>query len=513
VNRVPSQIRHDYKTMQGETLARPHPIRWFSFGLAVPLTALFLALSLSPEAETTQELPLSSAVNTRLVLAASSPVDPEPVTPSAVLSDIGLSDKDNLDNRLTGINPGTNPGTDRVIISVPDILSTNALQPATGSNLAVPGPELFRTGGEHILLTVRSGDSLDRLFKRHGVDRGDLAMIMRLPKAKTNLRIIRPGDEISITHIDGDVQALHRRIDETSSLMVTRNTNGFAAELIDHPIERRVTYAHGSIKSSLFEAGKEAGVSDRVIMDLAGIYAWDIDFVLDIRSGDEFVVVFEEIWQDGQRLRDGSIVAAEFTNSGKSYRAVRYVDPAGKTDYYTPDGHSMRKAFIRAPVDFSRISSSFNPRRRHPIFKTIRPHRGVDYVAPAGTPIKAAGDGKVIHRGRKGGYGNAVILQHGGNITTLYGHMSRFSKKARLGSRVRQGDVIGYVGKTGYATGHHLHYEYRLSGVHRNPRTVKLPQVAPIPKQHRDDFFTNTSPLLSQLDDVKRSRVAMAATP
>lgn len=224
-------------------------------------------------------------------------------------------------------------------------------------------------------------------------------------------------------------------------------------------------------------------------------------------------MIYDEIWQEDRFLRDGDIIAAEFTNSGKTYRAVRYQDPDGKVDYFTPDGHSMRKAFIRAPVDFSRISSRFNPRRRHPIFKTVRPHRGVDYAAPAGTPIKAAGDGKVIHRGRKGGYGNAVILQHGGNITTLYGHMSRFSKKARLGKRVNQGDVIGYVGKTGYATGYHLHYEYRINGVHRNPRTVKLPQAAPVPQAHRDDFFASTSTLLSELDAVKRSGVAIAAAP
>ena len=509
MNRVPSQIRHDYKTMQGKSPAKPHAFRWFSFGLAVPLTGLFLALSLGSETETTQKLPLPATMNTQLTLSGSAHIESALETPVTGFLASGLSDNQPVGNSLT--NNGSR-GT-RAVISMPDILSINALQWATGSNVGVPGSDMNWVGGEHILLTVRSGDSLDRLFKRHNVDRGDLAAIMRLPEAKTNLRIILPGDEISITHIDGDVQALHRRIDETSSLMVTRDADGFTAQMIDHPIERRMTYAHGIIKSSLFEAGKEAGVSDRVIMDLAGIYAWDIDFVLDIRNGDEFVVVFEEIWQNGQRLRDGSIVAAEFSNSGKSYRAVRYQNPAGKTDYFTPDGHSMRKAFIRAPVDFSRISSSFNPRRRHPIFKTVRPHRGVDYVAPAGTPIKAAGDGKVIHRGRKGGYGNAVILQHGGNITTLYGHMSRFSKKTRLGSRIKQGDVIGYVGKTGYATGYHLHYEYRLSGVHRNPRTVRLPQVAPVPLEYRDDFFTNTSPLLSQLDDVKRSRVAMAAAP
>jgi murein DD-endopeptidase MepM/ murein hydrolase activator NlpD len=186
------------------------------------------------------------------------------------------------------------------------------------------------------------------------------------------------------------------------------------------------------------------------------------------------------------------------------------VDADGRADYYTPDGRSMRKAFIRAPVDFTRISSAFNPNRRHPILNTIRAHRGVDYAAPAGTPVKAAGDGKVIFRGRKGGYGNAVVIQHGGNITTLYAHMSRFGKYG-VGKRVQQGDVIGYVGATGLATAPHLHYEYRLNGVHRNPRTVELPQADPIKKEYLADFRAKSEPLLHELANYKHTQLAMAA--
>ena len=235
-------------------------------------------------------------------------------------------------------------------------------------------------------------------------------------------------------------------------------------------------------------------------MNLAGIFAWDIDFVLDIRQGDEFHIIVEEVWRDGKRVAEGDILAAEFTNQGEVFRAIRYKAPDGHISYFTPDGRNMRKAFLRAPLSFSRISSNFNPNRRHPVLNTIRAHKGVDYAAAHGTPIKAAGDGKVIFRGKKGGYGNVVILQHGGNITTLYAHMSNFDRKARNGSRVKQGQVVGYVGQTGLASGPHLHYEYRRNGVHKNPRTVSLPDAAPIDPKLKEDFRRTAAPLITQLD-------------
>jgi murein DD-endopeptidase MepM/ murein hydrolase activator NlpD len=252
-------------------------------------------------------------------------------------------------------------------------------------------------------------------------------------------------------------------------------------------------------------------MSDKLIMNLAGIFAWDVDFVLDIRKGDDYYILYEEIYQDGKFVTSGQIVAAEFNNNGRTFQAVRYVDKDGRADYFTPDGRSVRKAFIRAPVDFTRISSSFNPQRRHPILNTIRAHRGVDYAAPGGTPIKAAGDGKIKHRGRHGGYGNAVIIEHGGNITTLYAHMSRFAASKKLNSRVRQGEIIGYVGATGLATAPHLHYEYRLNGVHRNPRTVPLPQADPIKEEYKADFLAEATPILNELLQYKRTQVALAS--
>ncbi len=359
--------------------------------------------------------------------------------------------------------------------------------------------------------TIRAGDTLDRLFRRHGLSLADLAQIARLENAGRHLRVLRPGDELEIRHEQGRVVSLYRKLSLTEALRVSRAGDGFVAERIERPIELRRKHAYGRIDTSLFESAAAAGLPDRLIMSLAGIFAWDIDFVLDIRQKDDYHLIYEEIWQDGAFITTGDIVAAEFNNNGRTYRAIRFTDRDGNSDYFTPEGLSVRKAFVRAPVDFTRISSSFNPRRRHPILNTIRAHKGVDYAAPRGTPIKAAGDGKVIFRGRKGGYGNVVILQHGGNITTLYAHMSSFAKKARLGRRVAQGQTIGFVGSTGLATAAHLHYEYRINGVHRNPRTVPLPQADPIREEYRSEFMAAAAPLLDELQRAKRTQIAAAA--
>ncbi len=319
-------------------------------------------------------------------------------------------------------------------------------------------------------------------------------------------------DAIAIRHHDGRVLSLSREIDFATSLQVSRSGDEYLAEMVKHEIVPRQVVAGGRISNSLFESAAEAGISDQSIMNLAGIFAWDIDFALDIREGDEFVVIFEELWRNGELIKQGDILAAEFVNQGEVFRAIRYVGPKGQIDYFTPQGNNVRKAFVRAPVSFARVSSNFNPRRRHPKLNTIRAHKGVDYAAPSGTPVQAAGDGKVIYRGRKGGYGNAVIIQHGGNITTLYGHLSRFSGKARNGTRVRQGDIIGYVGQTGLATGPHLHYEYRKNGVHMNPRTVTLPAADPIDPALREDFVRASRPMLLRLDAKQQILVGLTAS-
>ncbi|HEX7081730.1 MAG TPA: M23 family metallopeptidase [Gammaproteobacteria bacterium] len=384
--------------------------------------------------------------------------------------------------------------------------------PTLGARLA-PAPDaqaLVADAAATMLdLVVKPGDSLDRLFRRNGLSLADLAAMVRLEDVASYLKLLKPGDTIRVAHRGGQVLSLFRQIDDTKMLSIARADAGFDAHTVDLPVDVREKIAHGTIDTSLFEAATDAGMSDSLTMSLARIFQWDIDFIQDVRVGDTFTVIYEEHWRDGEKLGDGPIIAAEFVNRGRSYRAARYTDALGRADYFTPDGRSVRKAFLRAPVDFTRISSNFDLNRRHPVLNTIRAHRGVDYAAPTGTPVRAAGDGKIKFRGRNGGYGNAVILQHGGGITTLYAHLSRFGKQS-VGTRVKQGDIIGYVGSTGLATGPHLHYEYRVNGVHRNPRTVPLPPADPVPEQYRADFEAQTAPLWRRLDAESAARYATA---
>ena len=246
-------------------------------------------------------------------------------------------------------------------------------------------------------------------------------------------------------------------------------------------------------------------------MELAGIFGWDIDFALEIRAGDQFRVLYEEHYLDGEKLRDGPILAAEFTNRGQTHTAVRYADKDGEVGYYDVDGASKRRAFIRTPIKFARISSRYNPRRWHPVLKRWRSHKGVDYAAPKGTPVKATGDGRVVFRGGKSGYGKTVIIEHAGKYTTLYAHLNGYSKRSAKGKRVKQGQVIGYVGKTGLATGPHLHYEFRVNGKHRDPLRVKLPKSLSLAKSELSAFRKQTAPLLTQLAAVPSATMVASA--
>lgn len=352
---------------------------------------------------------------------------------------------------------------------------------------------------EEIALSIEPGDTLDSLFRDTSLNLVDLAEILQLDLARKNLRVLRPGDVLKIRHKDGAVLTLDRELDIRSKLEVRRSDSGFQASVVDLPIEHRMVTAAGRIRTSLFEAAQESRLSEKLIMGMARIFEYDIDFVRDIGSGDQFAVVYEELWRDGTKLGEGDVLAAEFVNRGARYTAIRYEDADGRPSYFTHDGQPMRKAFVRAPVAFTRISSGFNPGRLHPVLNTIRAHQGVDYAAPKGTPVKASGDGKIIFRGWKGGYGNTIILQHGGNVTTLYGHLSRFGSGG-YGGRVRQGNVIGFVGATGLATGPHLHYEYRKNGVYLNPSTVILPNAEPLRGQELTAFLSTAQPLLQRLE-------------
>ena len=364
-------------------------------------------------------------------------------------------------------------------------------------------------------LTVKAGDSLSKLFKRAGFKPLQLDEVMKSGAAAKKLAKIFPKDVIRIlTDDQGELQALRHELDAETYLLIERKNGELAAKEYKHNVEARVAHANGTIETSLFIAANQAGISENVIMELASIFGWDIDFALDIRKGDSFKLLYEEIYRNGEKLKDGDILAAEFINDGEVFRAVRYTHPETKrTEYYTPEGKSMRKEFLRTPVNFTRISSGFTTRRYHPILQRFRSHKGVDYAAKRGTPIRAAGDGKVIFKGNKGGYGRVVILQHGSKYTTLYAHLNSYNKKIRVGKRVKQGQTIAYVGSSGLATGPHLHYEFRVNGVHRNPQTVKLPSSQPVPKRYLDDFQVATSPMLAQLDLLARdTQLALAET-
>ncbi len=356
-------------------------------------------------------------------------------------------------------------------------------------------------GLSSIQVIVSRNDTLDRIFRRLQLSISDLATLRAVPELTAKLDRLYPGELLKFSYKGDALQGLERRLSPSETLSVVRQPEGFASNVIENPLERRRVSAHAVIQNSLFQAADQAGLNDTTALAIADIFAWDIDFVLDIQPGDEFFVTYDEILQDGQHVRDGDVLAVRFVNQGRSYEAVRYVDPDGTAHYFTPEGHSMRRAFIRAPVEFTRVSSSFSAYRFHPILNRMRAHKGVDYAAPIGTPVRAAGDGRVSFVGQRSGYGNVIEIDHSRGITTVYGHLSRFAKGLHRGQQVAQSQVIGAVGMTGLATGPHLHYEYRINGVHRNPQTVPLPNAEPVPAQWLADFQNQTKPLLAGLNN------------
>jgi murein DD-endopeptidase MepM/ murein hydrolase activator NlpD len=305
-----------------------------------------------------------------------------------------------------------------------------------------------------------------------------------------------PGDTLDFVINAGQLQKVRLIKSPLQQIIITRQEQGpYKVETITRQPDIETLFIQGAISNSLFLDGQRAGLSQKKLMELTNIFGWDIDFALDIRVQDQFALIYEEKYLDDQFIGEGHILTAQFTNRGQVFNAIRHSDG----NYYSPKGYSMRKAFLRSPVDFFRISSKYNPNRKHPVLKTIRPHRGVDYAAATGTPIKASGDGKVIWRGTKGGYGRTIILQHAGIYTTLYAHMSKYNSKVKKGSRVKQGQIIGYIGSSGLVTGPHLHYEFRANGVHKNPLKVKFPNVKPLNKKQMKEFKPMANAILAQL--------------
>ncbi|MDS1308477.1 peptidoglycan DD-metalloendopeptidase family protein [Marinobacter xiaoshiensis] len=347
---------------------------------------------------------------------------------------------------------------------------------------------------------IKSGDTLSSLFKKAGFNDGTMLSVIHGEGEADKLQRLYAGETIRFAiGSEGELAAVELQRSRLETLKINIQEGTYTGQTEVREPEPKPAYASGTIDGSLYLAAREAGLNDRLTMELSGIFGWDIDFVYDVRKGDQFEVVYEELYLDGEKFSTGRILSARFVNRGEENIALLYTDSNGDSDYYTPDGKSMRKAFLRTPID-ARISSSFNLQRRHPVLDVVRPHEGTDYAAPPGSPIKAAGNGRVQFSGWKGGYGRTIVLKHGDNITTLYAHMSRIAKGMKNGARVKQGQTIGYVGSSGMVTGPHLHYEFRVNGSPRNSRTVKLPDAQPIPATEMARFKKHTEQQVAQFE-------------
>lgn len=359
-------------------------------------------------------------------------------------------------------------------------------------------------------VTIRKGDTLSDILKRAGHDSSDIHRLIQSNPDAHVFRQMRPGQKLRLrAEANKPLQELVYETDPGEAFHLVRHEGRFELTKELRTFETRVAHVSGTIESSLFEDGQDAGLSDNLVMKLVEIFGWDIDFALDLRRGDSFSVVYEEKFWQGQKVTDGAILAAEFVNQGRAFRAIAFRDANGYVSYYAPDGASVRRAFLRTPVEFSHITSRFTNSRYHPILKTRRAHKGVDYAAPTGTPVRATASGRILSIGTQGGYGKRVVVRHNATYSTLYGHLSRFRADLRVGSFVDQGQTIGYVGATGLASGPHLHYEFQVNGEHRNPLTFKSAGGGKIASQNRDEFARLADGWSARLDVIgHKSQVA-----
>ena len=438
----------------------------------------------------------------QFAMAPAAPIaETPPAPPGAGSSPDRLAARDHGAARRTADNPRSSSlaATGRTVR--PDRLVTN--RTASQEEVASPVPDPMERA------SVRNGDSLYRIFNRNGLPQTDLHHLVASGEDGKKLKRLRPGQSVAfLRQSDGRIARFHHEVDELTTVQFTRNGNGFTSRVVTREFERQVAVTNGIIKSSLFASARE--VPEQVIHQFVDVLEWDIDFARDLRKGDSFSLLFEELHIDGRRVRTGDVLALEFRSQrvGEPIRAFRYTDSSGDTDYYTPDGRSLKREFTRNPLRFNRISSRFSKSRLHPVLRIRRPHRGVDYAAPRGTAVRATGTGRVSFAARKGGYGKTILLAHGNGYSTLYAHLSRYAKGVRRGARVRQGQIIGYVGSTGVATGPHLHYEFRINGVHRDPLTVVLPRAAPLDTRELKRFRRTIGPLLARIDNLGATQLA-----
>ena len=377
--------------------------------------------------------------------------------------------------------------------------------PRTTLALALPALPLHRRGAADNwqMLTVDDGQTLGDLFEQAGVPASTMHQLLDATSERRALVRLRPGTVIGFdVPADGQLRALRFDRDDTHRVLLTLAGDKVDEQVIERPTTTRTVVVSGEVGKSLFWSARKQGLSGRAINQLTDeIFKYDIDFSSDVAASDRYSVVVDQVWREGEMIRTGDIQAATFTVHGKPHSAFRF-EHDGKAEYYTADGHPLKKAFIRMPVAYTRISSGFSSARKHPILGRVRAHQGVDFAAPTGTPIMAAGNARVAFVGWKGGYGRAVILDHGRGYTTLYGHMSRFGKE-HVGQRIAQGTVIGYVGASGLATGPHLHYEFRVNGVHRNPMSVTMPPPEPLRGLALAQFRAQTSQALAKIRKVE----------
>jgi len=364
----------------------------------------------------------------------------------------------------------------------------------------------------HKSFKVQSGDTLSRIFSRAGLNDRAMYAVLNGAGSGDQLSRLRQGQEIEfLLTEEGELQQLTLHHSRTKKLEAHLGEDGYTTSEVYRDPDVVLAYASGKIESSFALSAQRAGLNGRLTNNLANIFGWQINFGRDLRKGDRFSVLYEKHYVDGEKVGYGRIMSAQFHNRGEEYTAVLFTDDEGHAEYFAPDGSSMRKAFMREPLEYNRISSSFNLNRRHPILNRVRPHEGTDFAAATGTPVRAAGDGRVTYASRDGGYGKTIRIQHGNNVQTVYAHLHSYASGMRAGKRVRQGEIIGTVGMTGLATGPHLHYEYRVNGQPRNPMRVALPDADPIPQNQMEAFRNQAKPLMAQLATRDESfQVAMA---
>lgn len=357
---------------------------------------------------------------------------------------------------------------------------------------------------------VRRDDTLASLMRRLNINNAEAVNFLRYDASASALSSrLRPGHFVQAqTNQDGELLELEYETDSDTTLKVGRTVSGYQAQTVTLNSETHQLLKSAEINSSLFAATDATDIPDSIAMQVADIFSGEIDFHSDLRKGDRFSVVYEADFNNGNLIKTGKVLATEFTNNGKTYRALMYRNPGGRVSYFTPEGKSLHKSFLRSPLEFSRISSGFSLGRFHPVLQTMRAHKGVDFAAPTGTRIKATSDGVVSFVGTKGGYGNVIMMKHQNDTSTVYGHLSHFVSGLRKGIKVSQGEIIGFVGMTGLATGPHLHYEFLLHGQHRDPMTIALPAAMPIEAKYSADFVATSSALNSKLNLLSTSHVA-----